>query len=194
MIRWFIRLALLAVLVPVTYVGAAAADVYFTSKTDETPGRSDAIVVMGAAQYNGVPSAVFKARLDRSRQLYDLEVAPLIVVLGGRKEGDRFTEAQAGAAYLEKNLPANKVTGVKAGGTTLDSLRKFTGLARERRINKIVIVSDPLHLARAEEIAKDLGFEVFVSGSKIDESKDRRRSRLMKETLTLVYYRLFGEG
>lgn len=194
MIRWFFRLTLLAVLVPVTYVGAAAADVYMTSRRNEVPGRSDAIVVMGAAQYNGVPSAVFKARLDRARSLYDQEAAPLIVVLGGRQEGDRFTEAQAGAAYLEKDLPVDKVTGVKAGGTTLDSLRKFTGMARERRIKKIIIVSDPLHLARAEEIAKDLEFEVFVAGSKIDESKDRRRNGLVKETLTLVYYRLFGEG
>lgn len=148
---------------------------------------------MGAAQYNGQPSVVFKARLDHARLLYDAKVAPLIVVLGGKREGDRFTEAQAGAAYLEKDLPIDKVTGVKSGSTTLDSLEKFTGLAEQRGIHKIVIVSDPLHLARSREMAEDQGFEVAVSGSDITQSKDLKRTSLARETLTLIYYRVFNE-
>ena len=191
--RWLLRLTLAAVLVPALYLGWTAAGIWQTAKQDQRPA-SDAIVVLGAAQYDGDPSRVFEARLDHARELYDAGVAPLIVVLGGKQSGDRFTEAQAGAAYLEKDLPADRVTGVKAGATTLDSLKKFTGLAQERNIDRIVIVSDPLHLGRARQMAQDLGFEVAVSASPIDESEERKRTGLVKETFTLAFYRLFSIG
>jgi vancomycin permeability regulator SanA len=191
--RWLVRLTLAAMLIPVLYLGWTAAGIWQTAKQDQRP-VSDAIVVLGAAQYDGDPSDVFEARLDHARELYDAGVAPLIVVLGGKQAGDRFTEAQAGAAYLERDLPADRVTGVKAGVTTLDSLKRFTGLAQERNIRRIVIVSDPLHLGRARQMAEDLGFEVAVSASPIDESEERKRTGLIRETLTLAFYRLFSIG
>ncbi|MGI8426435.1 MAG: YdcF family protein [Actinomycetota bacterium] len=191
--RLLIRIFLLIAAVPILYLGATAAGVWQTSRQDERPD-SDAIVVMGAAQYNGTPSVVFKARLDRAAELYRADVAPLIVVLGGKKASDRFTEAQAGAAYLEKEFPADKVTGVKAGTSTLDSLKKFRGLARDRNIHSIVVVSDPLHLARAKAMAKDLGFTAAGSPSSIPESAQRERDNLVNETFKLVFYRLFKEG
>jgi vancomycin permeability regulator SanA len=191
--RWLVRLTLAAMLIPVLYLGWTAAGIWQTAKEDQRP-ESDAIVVLGAAQYDGDPSDVFEARLDHARELYEAGVAPLIVVLGGKQAGDRFTEAQAGAAYLERDLPADRVTGVKAGVTTLDSLKRFTGLAQERNIRRIVIVSDPLHLRRARQMAEDLGFEVAVSASHIDESEERKRTGLIRETLTLAFYRLFSIG
>jgi uncharacterized SAM-binding protein YcdF (DUF218 family) len=178
---------------PLLYAGWIAAGILNTSRTDERP-PSDAIVVMGAAQYNGRPSAVFQARLDHAEELYRERVAPLIVVLGGKRAGDRFTEAQAGAAYLERRLPADKVTGVKAGSTTLESLQLFRGLARDRSIESIVIVSDPLHLARSKRMAEDLGFQVATSPAKIPESVAGRRSGLVQEGLRLVYYQWFKQG
>lgn len=189
--RFLSRLVLLAILAPGIYLGWTAAGIWQTSKEDERPS-SDAIVVLGAAQYDGEPSPVFRARLDHARQLYQAEVAPLIVVLGGKQAGDRFTEAQAGAAYLEQNLPSNRVTGVKAGEDTLDSLQKFTGMAEERQINRIVLVSDPLHLDRAREMAEDLGFEAAVSPSEIPESDGTKRAGLLRETLNLTFYRMFS--
>jgi vancomycin permeability regulator SanA len=191
--RWLVRLTLAAMLIPVLYLGWTAAGIWQTAKQDQRP-VSDAIVVLGAAQYDGDPSDVFEARLDHARELYEAGVAPLIVVLGGKQAGDRFTEAQAGAAYLERDLPADRVTGVKAGVTTLDSLKRFTGLAQERNIRRIVIVSDPLHLGRARQMAEDLGFEVAVSASPIDQSEERKRTGLIRETLTLAFYRLFSIG
>lgn len=191
--RLLFRLALIVVMTPVIYLGWTAATIWQTAKQDQRP-TSDAIVVMGAAQYDGNPSRVFQARLDHARELYDAGVAPLIVILGGKQAGDRFTEAQAGAAYLEKDLPADRVTGVKAGITTLDSLQKFTGLAAERNLHKIVLVSDPFHLGRAREMAEDQGFEVAVSASSISESEDRKRSWIIRETLTLTFYRLTSLG
>ena len=189
--RFLFRLVVLAILAPVLYLGWTAAEVWRTSKMDQRP-NSDAIVVLGAAQYDGQPSPVFKARLDHARTLYDSGVAPLIVVLGGKKEGDRFTEAQAGAAYLEKTLPADRVTGVKAGQNTLDSLQQFAGLAQERQISTIVLVSDPLHLGRARVMARDLGFETAVSPSEIPESQQTKRDGLIRETLNLGFYRIFA--
>jgi vancomycin permeability regulator SanA len=191
--RWLVRLTLAAMLIPVLYLGWTAAGIWQTAKQDQRP-ISDAIVVLGAAQYDGDPSDVFEARLDHARELYEAGVAPLIVVLGGKQAGDRFTEAQAGAAYLERDLPADRVTGVKAGVTTLDSLKRFTGLAQERNIRRIVIVSDPLHLGRARQMAEDLGFGVAVSASPIDESEERKRTGLIRETFTLAFYRLFSIG
>lgn len=181
------------VLLPVLYFGWVGAAILEASRRDERP-RSDAIVVMGAAQYNGRPSAVFQARLDHAEELYRDKVAPLIVVLGGKQAGDRFTEAQAGAAYLERRLPADRVTGVKSGSTTLESLRLFRGLANDRGIESIVIVSDPLHLARSKRMATDLGFETATSPAKIPESLEKRRSGLLQEGLRLVYYQWFKEG
>lgn len=192
MFRIIRRLIVGSVLIPVVYLAWTTFTVWQTSRMDER-GPADAIVVMGAAQYNGQPSLVFKARLDHAKKLYEQQVAPLIVVLGGKREGDRFTEAQAGAAYLEQDLPIDKVTGVKAGSTTLDSIQKFTGLAKQRGIRKIVIVSDPLHLARSREMAKDQGFEVAVSGSDLSQSRDLRRTSLARETMNLLFYRVFGE-
>lgn len=191
--RLLIKLALLVILVPVLYLAWTAAGIWQTAKQDQRPA-SDAIVVLGAAQYDGEPSRVFQARLDHARELYDAGVAPLIVVLGGKQAGDRFTEAQAGAAYLEQGLPADRVTGVKAGVTTLDSLKRFTGLAEERNIKSIVIVTDPMHLSRSQQMAEDLGFAVAVSASSIDESEERKRTGLIRETLNLAFYRIFAIG
>jgi vancomycin permeability regulator SanA len=189
-VKRLFKIVLLLLLIPLLYLGWNFLDVWQTSKRDERP-KSDAIVVMGAAQYNGRPSPVFKRRLDHARALYDDHVAPLIVVLGGKREGDRFTEAEAGAAYLEKKLPADKVTGVKGGSTTLDSLRRFTGLAEMRKIKKIVIVSDPLHLARSETMAENFGFDASVSGTERSQTPEQERSGLMRESAHLAYYRIF---
>lgn len=189
--RILFKLVVLAFLAPVLYLLWTAGDIWRTAQQDQRPA-SDAIVVLGAAQYDGEPSPVFKARLDHARDLYLAEVAPLIVVLGGKQEGDRFTEGQAGTAYLERTLPANRVTGIKAGADTLDSLQKLTGLAEERQIRKIVLVSDPLHLGRAREMAEDLGFETAVSASRIPESDRTKRAGLIRETLNLTFYRIFS--
>lgn len=184
---------LLVILAPLAYLVWTGSGVWAASQQDERP-HSDAIVVMGAAQYDGHPSTIFKARLDHAGVLFRQKVAPLIVVLGGKRPGDRFTEAQAGAAYLERIFPADKVTGVKAGSTTLDSLRKFIDLAAGRNIKSLVIVSDPTHLARSQQIAQDLGFKVAVSRAPIVESSSHKRWSLVQETARLAFYRIFNVG
>lgn len=188
--RFLAKLLLVLVGLPVLYLAWTAADIQQTSRRDER-GPAQAIVVMGAAQYDGRPSPVFRSRLDHARELERDGVAPLIVVLGGKREGDRFTEAQAGAAYLEQTLPASRVTGVGRGHSTLESLQAFRAFALERGLHDLLVVSDPLHLARSEEIAEDLGFEARVSAPREARERASRAATLARETLVLTYYRFF---
>ena len=187
--RFLAKLTLLLVGLPLLYLGWTAADVWQTSKRDER-SQAQAIVVMGAAQYDGRPSPVFRARLDHAGELEQDGVAPLVVVLGGKQEGDRFTEAQAGAAYLERTLPASRVTGVGTGHSTLESLEAFRQFAAARRLHRIVIVSDPFHLARSQEMARKLGFDATVSRPPRGPAASHPAT-LVRETLTLTYFRFF---
>lgn len=191
--RFFLKLFVLALGLPALYFTWTAADIWQISGRDERP-RSDAIVVLGAAQYDGNPSPVFRLRLDHARSLYRSGVAPLVFVLGGKREGDRFTEAQAGAAYLEQVLPARRVIGVGVGHSTLESLEAFSVQAADRDIRRVVLVSDRLHLARAGEIAEDLGLQAAVSAPRSHPRPGASRLSLAREVLVLTYYRVFGRG
>src|SRR6478752_6260044 len=91
--------AVLAILLLVTSTATA---IWWTARQDSRP-RSDAIVVLGSAQYNGVPSSIFAARLEHAIALYKAGVAPVVVTVGGKETGDRFTEAEAGRDYLAKS-------------------------------------------------------------------------------------------
>jgi uncharacterized SAM-binding protein YcdF (DUF218 family) len=187
--RFLAKLTLVLIGLPLLYLGWTAADIWQTSKRDQR-SAVQAIVVMGAAQYDGRPSPVFRARLDHAGELERDGVAPLVVVLGGKQQGDRFTEAQAGAAYLERTLPASQVTGVGRGHSTLESLEAFRQFAEERGLHRILIVSDPFHLARSQEMARDLGFETTVSRPPRGPASSHPGT-LLRETLMLTYFRFF---
>src|SRR3954449_9873451 len=88
-----------AVLAFVLLVSSTALAIWWTARQDARP-ESDAIVVLGSAQYNGVPSSIFEARLEHALDLYENGVAPVIVTVGGKETGDKFTEAEAGRDYL----------------------------------------------------------------------------------------------
>ena len=97
--RWIGRLVLAAVLALVGYLVLTFVQVLSASRDDDRV-RSDAIVVLGAAQYDGTPSPVLRQRLDHALDLYRDGVAGRIVLTGGKQAGDRFTEAYAGYRYL----------------------------------------------------------------------------------------------
>ena len=97
--KWFIAVLLLAVLAPPLLAGSLLAAVYWQARAGEAR-PAQAIVVLGAAQYNGRPSAVLRARLERTLEVYQAGYAPLIVVTGGQEPGDIFTEAEASRDYL----------------------------------------------------------------------------------------------
>lgn len=137
--------------------------VWSTGRSDQAR-PVDAIVVMGAAQYDGRPSPQLAARLDHVVELWPQGVAPVVVVTGGNQPGDRFTEADASAAYLtERGVPPAAILREGESRTTYESLQNVARLLRERGLQRVVIVTDPFHSLRSRLIAEDAGLEAYVS-------------------------------
>ena len=129
-------------------------------------GQVDAIVVMGAAQYDGRPSPQLQARLDHVVELWNEGVAPTIIVTGGNQPGDRFTEAESSTNYLVKNgVPEGVIIGEDSGHSSWESLQHVADLARDRGIGTIVLVSDPYHSLRIRLMAEELGFRAYTSST-----------------------------
>ena len=183
-----------AVLVAVLIVGGVVVRVIQVGHFDQR-ATADAIVVLGAAQYDGDPSPVFQARLDHAAQLYRDGVAPRIVTIGGGQTGDRTTEGAAGADYLaDQGIARSALTAVGSGDDTLASLRAAEVLLSENGWTSVVLVTDPWHAARSVLMATDLGLQVQVSP--VDQGpsvRDGVESRyVIREALGVLYYRLTG--
>jgi uncharacterized SAM-binding protein YcdF (DUF218 family) len=157
----------------------------------------DAIVVLGAAQYDGRPSPVFEARLAHAVALYEAGIAPLFVVTGGKLEGDRTTEAAAARVYaLEHGVPAAAIVSEDRGRTTLESLESVARLFRTRGIADAVFVSDRAHMLRVLRIATDEGIEAWGSPtttSPVDADPSRRLEATVHELGALAAY-FVGSG
>ncbi len=127
----------------------------------------DAIVVLGAAQYDGRPSPQLQARLDHAFELWNLNLASYIVVTGGKQQGDRFTEAETSRKFFEsKGVASDLIFEENSGATTYASLLGVSKVASERKIAKVLIVSDPFHQLRAELIAREVGLDASSSSTR----------------------------
>ena len=136
--------------------------VFRTGNTDQAR-TVDAIVVLGAAQYDGRPSPQLEARLDHVVELWDDGRAPLVVATGSNRPGDHFTEAQASAMYLEhRGVPAEAILQV-GGNTSYASLVDARDELRRRNLNSVLLVSDPYHALRIRLISQELGLTSYSS-------------------------------
>jgi uncharacterized SAM-binding protein YcdF (DUF218 family) len=136
--------------------------VYRTGDTEQAR-PVDAIVVLGAAQYDGRPSPQLAARLDHVVALWGQGLAPLVITTGGKRPGDRFTEAEASAKYLEAHgVPATAIEKVQ-GATSYDELVATRDLLRSRSVRRVLLVSDPYHLLRIRLVSQELGLVAYVS-------------------------------
>ncbi|MAT06212.1 MAG: hypothetical protein CL424_14335 [Acidimicrobiaceae bacterium] len=125
---------------------------------------TDAIMVLGAAQYDGRPSPQLAGRLDHAAALYGAGVAPTVVVTGGNIPGDRFTEAEASAAYLiDLGVPESAIVQVGQGNTTYDSVAAAVPVLDTLGIDEVALVTDPYHALRSRLIAEELGLGVDVA-------------------------------
>jgi uncharacterized SAM-binding protein YcdF (DUF218 family) len=157
------RIALVGGLLVVVAAGAAALRIWQHATTDEQR-PSDAIVVLGAAQYDGRPSPVFEARLEHAVQLWHGGIAKAFVVTGGKLEGDRTTEAAVARAYaIEHGVPEDAIFGEDTAHNTLTSLRAVRDQLDKRGMTSAVFVSDPTHMLRVLRIADDLGIDAYGS-------------------------------
>ena len=189
-----LRTFLFLLILLLAYPGWLAFQIWSQSHEDELHG-ADAIVVLGAAQYDGRPSPVFQARLDHAAYLYREQFSSKVIVTGGKRPGDRFTEAEAGREYLaSQGIPEEDITGEDDGRTTLQSLKQVREIAVEENIESVLLVSDPLHSERIKRMASDLGFEEtyasWASYSQLHRSRETKAKQLFREVASLLVYEL----
>jgi uncharacterized SAM-binding protein YcdF (DUF218 family) len=187
----------LVVLGAVGVLLAVAVSVWRAAHTDEArrQSRVQVIAVLGAAQYNGRPSATFQGRLQHAETLYERGFAARVLVLGGKRPGDRTTEAAAGRQWLlDKGLPADAVVAVPEGSTTLESLRAAAKYLRDQGLRSVLLVSDPWHNLRIRKMARDLGLDAYVSATWHSAARSHwtRLSGYTRETFAYLDYRLRG--
>ena len=159
---------------------------------------ADAIVVLGAAQYDGRPSPVYKARLDHARYLYQEGIAEIVIVSGGKAKGDRYTEAEAGEMYLSgTEVPSDAILAETKGRTTLESLRGVRRIASDQGIDTAVFVSDPLHSERIKRMALDVGFDKAYTSpanyTQLNRSRETKVKEIVHEVLSLLAYQLLQQ-
>ena len=186
-----------AVLAFVLLVTSTALAIWWNARQDSRP-TSDAIVVLGSAQYNGVPSSIFEARLEHAVALYEDGVAPVIVTVGGKATGDEFTEAEAGRDYLANaGIPADSLLAVPEGVDTLESMRAVSTAFDEHGWSSAVLVTDPWHAMRAERMAEDAGIEAESSPTRQGPAVETRATQfryILRETAAYLVYRATGES
>jgi uncharacterized SAM-binding protein YcdF (DUF218 family) len=149
--------------------GAVALTGYATYRIWDQAGRddrspADAIVVMGAAQYDGRPSPLFAARLDHAIELYRDGLAPHLIVTGGKADGDRTTEADAARRYaLAHGVPADAILAEDGSRSTLESIRGVADVMSGAGLRSALFVSDPPHMLRVLRMADDAGIDAHGS-------------------------------
>lgn len=191
MIRRLLKLGIALVALAVLYVAVTFVQVWQASRRDSAR-PAQAIIVLGAAQYNGVPSPVLKARLDHAAALYEAKVAPIIVLTGGRAPGDRYTEASAGAGYLTRSgVPESALQLESQGRNSWQSLAAAAHFLRAEHITKVVLVSSPYHSLRVERIADEVGLDGHASPAK-DAPDKVTLGHLTHETMAVAVGRIIG--
>jgi uncharacterized SAM-binding protein YcdF (DUF218 family) len=178
-------------------IGASAMLVYTAFRIQAQGERdearpADAIVVLGAAQFNGVASGVFAARLDHAVKLFKSGLAPWLIVTGGKQPGDRTTEAATASAYARAHgVPADRVLMEDRGRTTLESLDAVATIMRAHGLHSAVFVSDRTHMLRVVRMATTLGIQAWGSPtttSPTDLDPARRSKALLHELAGLAAY------
>lgn len=193
LIRWGFRLVVLVVAGSLVYLGFTAYQVHQAAGLDQA-APAQAIVVMGAAQYDGTPSPDLAARLDHAYDLWHRGYSALLVVLGGRQPGDVFTEAQAAQGYLEsKGVPDADVIAVGEGNDSWQSLSAAAPVLVHRGAHRVILVSDPFHSDRIRSMASRLGLNPLVSPTRTSPIKGTSVwPYYAKETVAVALGRILG--
>jgi uncharacterized SAM-binding protein YcdF (DUF218 family) len=142
---------------------SVARQIHRQSTTDEAR-PADVIVILGAAEYRGRPSPVYRARLDHGLELYRKGLAPRIITTGGAGGDPHFTEGGVGQAYLaERGVPSEVITAEQEGSTTAESIAAVAEIMRRMGLSSCIIVSDGYHIFRAKKMLESLGLRVYGS-------------------------------
>ena len=194
-VNWILRAFLLLLLIAVIGFLGWSCWVYVQIENYaglDQAAPSDAIGVLGAAEYDGRPSPVFRARLDHARDLYNRGIAPLIITLGGTG-GDEYSEGAVGREYLmAKGVPESAIIAETQSRNTEESTRRIAVIARANGIHRLVIVSDGTHLFRIHEICAAEGLNVLTSPrTRVNvDGGEQEFQRIAHEILSYTAWRL----
>ena len=167
--------------------------VVHSTGTSDQARNVDAIVVMGAAQYDGRPSPQLAARLDHVVDLWEQGLAPLVITSGSNQPGDRFTEAESSRNYLvDRGVPADAI--VQVGGTnSYETLRAVRDAVRQRGGQSVLLVTDPYHSLRVRMISQELGLTAYVSPTRTSPVRGSGAFfREMREAAGVAVGRIIG--
>jgi len=181
--RWLWRLLLLIV---VWLVGVACYIVWVGNRDQAAP--ADVIIVLGAAAYDAKPSPVFEERIRHGIDLYKRGLARTVIFTGGYGGlGARFSEAQVGRRYaLRQGVPAQAILIESVSRNTHENLRQAAALMQTHDLHKAIVVSDPLHMARALRISDELG--IAAVGSPTPTTRFRTFATRWRFLLAEVYF------
>jgi uncharacterized SAM-binding protein YcdF (DUF218 family) len=191
MLRALLRGLLLAGISAGLLVALVCALIVVQGQRDDARA-SGAAIVLGAAQWNGDPSPVLRARLDHALDLYHRGVVKRIILTGGVGTGDRVSEAAAGRQYLlDRQLSAEVLLLEEQGTTTWENMRNAADLARDNGVDTVLLVSDPFHMLRSLKMARDLGLSAYgsptrtspISGNRAEEAR-----YVVRETWAYLLY------
>ena len=197
--RAFVRSALVLTvgvcIALVSYVGIAAVTLTWAG-THQYTKTVDAIVVMGAAQYDGVPSPLLASRLQHALDLWKQKQAPVIAVTGGKRAGDRFTEGDTSRRWLtDRGVPAANIIVESVGRSTWESVENLAPLLNNANVRSVVVVSSSWHVQRAELSLVELGFRAHSSASPDGVlSGSSEKSKLIREIAGVSLGRIIGFG
>jgi uncharacterized SAM-binding protein YcdF (DUF218 family) len=193
--RWVVRTFFLVVALIVGTPLAAGFYVWYVAREDVRT-HSDAILVLGAAQFNGTPGDVLEWRLRHALSLYQAGVAKHIVTVGGNRPGDNFTEAGSGKTWLnEHGVPASRLVSVPTGSDTLQSMIAVGSEYRKLGWHTAVIVTDPPHTLRSRTMARANGIQAVTSPTRSGPmvySRDTELHYIVRETGGYLYFQLYG--
>lgn len=183
------KLAWLAVGLGLAYLLVTFIDVWWAGSRS-TENSAPAAVVLGAAQYNGEPSAVLKARLDRAAELWLDERVGLVVVTGGGQDADITTEAKTGYDYLRETagLDDTDLRLEVQGSSTYESLAAASRFLNREGITEVILVTDPYHARRAQLIAEEVGLDASVYPTDTSSSL----GRLLEESAAVALGRIIS--
>lgn len=174
--RWVLRLLLVGAAVYVILMGY----VLVVGRQDQRTA-ADAIVVLGAAHYNGKPTAVLRARLDHAAALHHAGLAPVVIVTGGMAEGDRVSEATVSQRYLVTlGVPATAVVVLPIGRNSRESMASAAEWLGDQGLQRVILVSDPFHMARLLAEARGFGLEASVSATRTSPISSQRGQVLQR--------------
>jgi len=191
MLRWLLA-AIAAILL--LWAASLAFVIYAGARAVLRP--ADAIVVLGAAQYNGRPSPVFKARLDHGITLYRQGYAPRLILTGGVGLRDTLSEGEVGHRYaLDKGIPETAMLVEREGATSAASMTAAALLMQEHNLTTALIVSDSYHMLRLELLARRLGIRAYrapAPAAPIDRSAGERRRYVLRESILFPAQAVLG--